>query len=147
MRFEVVSLLVNENYDALCENYKLYDFQARMLSFMYTSTDNERMKDSIVTDIISGKYTVPVRVRDMFKTFIDKAVKHSKDHGFGILTEKCRLKDDEARTFLDIYLKADKNVDELLSAELDVSNTNIRMNEMIDELLPNFLDNERGIVL
>ncbi|MBR4178169.1 MAG: hypothetical protein IKR57_02330 [Bacilli bacterium] len=147
MEYEIVNFLVNEDFDTLCSSYDLYSFQAQILSFMYLNTKNEKLKEEIVNDIIRGKYCTDQKVKEMFKSYIDKAVKYSKDNGLSILIDKCRLNEDDARAFINSYLKQDKNIDDMLSAELDVSNINIRMNEMIEEILPIFLDNERRIML
>ena len=147
MEYEIVQFLENDNYDALSSNYALYNFQAQMLCFMYNSTHSDILKNKIVKDIISGRHTTAEDVKNMFKTYIEKAVKYSNDNGLSILMEKCKLSEEDARGFIRNYLNAIKNLNEALSAELDVGNINIRMNEMIEELLPAFLESEKGIVL
>ena len=147
MEYEIINFLVNEDFEPLHDNYDLLNFQSQMLSFMYLNTKNENMKEKIVENIISGKYVEDTEVKSMFKTYIDKAIKFSKDNGLGLLINKCRLSEEEAREFISRYLREDKNINEMLSAELDVSNNNIRMSEMIDEILPAFLENEKGIML
>jgi hypothetical protein len=147
MEYEIVQFLENDNYDALSSNYALYSFQAQMLCFMYNSAHSDILKNKIVKDIISGRHTTAEDVKNMFKTYIEKAVKYSNDNGLSILMEKCKLSEEDARGFIRNYLNAIKNLNEALSAELDVGNINIRMNEMIEELLPAFLESEKGIVL
>ena len=147
MEYEIVQFLENDNYDALSSNYALYNFQAQMLCFMYNSAHSDILKNKIVKDIISGRHTTAEDVKNMFKTYIEKAVKYSNDNGLSILMEKCKLSEEDARGFIRNYLNAIKNLNEALSAELDVGNINIRMNEMIEELLPAFLESEKGIVL
>ena len=147
MNNDAAILLNSKDYDSLCTNYGIYKFQAQMLSFMFITSKVLSLKNNIINGITSGRYSRNDSVRDMFKLFIDKAVKHSKDNGFSILVNKCGLSEIDANTFIYEYLRNSKNTDEMLSAELDVSNNNIRMNEMIDEIFPAFLESEKSHTL
>ena len=53
----------------------------------------------------------------------------------------------DASNFINSYLKENNHLDEMLSAELDVSNTNIKMNEMIDGLFDAYIESEKEIGL
>ena len=143
MEYELVGLLMNKDYDTICSTYRLYNFQAQMLCYMYESTNIDSLKSRIIEHILDGSYSSEDKVRGMFKSFIDKAIRCSKDNGFNILVEKCKLSEIDATSFITNYTIANRNLDEMLSAELEVSNTNIKMNEMINEIMPAFLDSEK----
>jgi len=143
MGYEIIELLMNKDYDTLCSKFNLYNFQSKMLCFIYNTTNSLNARSSIVSSIERGDYTTESKLKDMFKSFIDKAIRYSKDNGFKILVEKCKLNEIDAASFINNYLRENKNIDDMLSAELDVSNNNIRMNEMIDSIMPAFLESEK----
>lgn len=142
MREEVIGMLINGDKDALCSSFELLPFQADILEFYYKNINSMHNRNLLVNQILTRYYSSDELKNSMAKSYIQKTILFSKDNGKSFLMSKCGLSDEESSTFIKEYLQYNKGVDEMLSAELDVSNTNILMNEMINKILPIFLESQ-----
>ena len=142
MTEELVELLINGDKDKLCEAYDVLPFQADMLELNYKNINSLQSRAELIKKIIGKYYSLESVKNSMAKTYLEKALLLAKDHGKLILESKCGLSEQESDDFIREYLQSDGYVNEMLSAEVDVSNTNILMNVMIQKIIPPFLESQ-----
>lgn len=149
MREEIIELLINGDTDTLCSSFGLLPFQVHMLEFYYKNIHSMASRSRLVEQIGERHYSDDSIKHSMAKSYIDKAIKFAKDHGKNLLVNKCGLTEEESISFINDYLRSDREINEMLSAELDVSNNNKLVNVMMDKVIPTFLQSqtpEKGAV-
>lgn len=143
MREEIIELLINSDTDTLCNTFGLLPFQVHMLEFYYKNINSMASRTKLVEQIEGKHYSNDSIKHSMAKSYIQKAIRFAKDHGKNILVNKCGLTEDDSISFINEYLRSDKAIDEMLSAELDVSNNDRLVGVMMDKVIPAFLESEK----
>ena len=95
--------------------------------------------------IKANYYSSEEKRNEMAKSYLEKAILFAKDHGKNILMERCGLSEEDSISFINEYLTSNKNLTEMLSAELDVTNINKNMNSMMEEIVPTFLKSQAQV--
>lgn len=147
MREDIINMLIYGNDSDLSTRYNFPIFVANMLSYSYKKLNSVYHRSMIVNRIESGYYSNEKEIENMARDYISNCILYSPDHGIGMLTSKCSLSEEEASEFIKEYIKYNENLKELLSAELDVSNTNIQMRDMVNKLISSFLNSEKNKTL
>ena len=143
----VIDMLIYKDVDGLCNNYGLLPFQVDILEKYYKFINSKILRDSMVKRINEGFYSTNEEINEMAKTYISKCILFSQDSGKSLLIDKCGLSEEDAQRFIDSYKKSDKDVKEMLSAELDVSNANIIMNDMLESVSVPFIESQKSKTL
>lgn len=142
MNDEIVDMLIFDNDSELSSRFNIPIVVARILSQIYKHLNSNHYRYVLISRIENGFYSKKENYDDLANNYLSKKILLSEDHGFKILTTKCGLSEEEAMEFIQRYCKYNDNLKDLLSAELDVSNTNIEMRDMINEILEPFLESE-----
>ena len=116
-----------------------------LLSFYYKNINSMHTRTKLANQIGENYYSTDEKKADMAKTYLEKAILFAKDHGKSILTSSCGLGEEESISFINEYLVTDKGINDMLSAELDVSNNNKLIQTMMDEIIPPFLKNQSQV--
>ena len=149
MREEIIELLINSDTETLCNTFGLLPFQVHMLEFYYKNIPSMASRSRLVEQISEKHYSDDSIKQSMARSYIDKAIKFAKDHGKNLLVNKCGLTEEESISFINDYLRSDREINEMLSAELDVSNNNKLLIAMVDKVIPTFIQSqtpEKGAV-
>lgn len=147
MREDIINMLIYDNDSDLSTRYNFPMFMAKMLSYSYKKLNSVYHRSMIVNRIESGYYSSEKEIENMAHDYISNCILYSPDHGRSMLMSKCSLSEEEANSYINEYLKYNSNLKDLLSAELDVSNTNIQMRDMINRLINPFLNSEKNKTL
>ena len=139
---DTIDMLVYAEDEELSSRFNFPTFIASMLSGAYRRLNSVHHRTMLVNRIEKGYYSSKEEIEEMARTYLSKSILFNPDHGFEVLTTKCGLSEEEANEFIAKYCKYNDNLNDLLSAELDVSNTNIEMKDMISELVGAFLESE-----
>ena len=141
-------MLLNHDYEGLNSEYNLYEFQSMMIASAFGKVYSvPSLKDKYLNRVLEGYYLVPGEIERMACEYVKNAIIHMKDNGFDLLMNRCNLSENDARVVIDSILKSDRDLKDMLSAELDVSNINIRDNEMLMQILPAFIDSYKNLGL
>ena len=143
MNMEIVSALINEDYDYLINNYNLLPFQAKELVFFYKRFNSMYHRDLLVKKIENGDFSREDEIYNMAKKYCSKVMSYGDKKSINFLQEKCGYTLEDANRFVSTYMSESKALDDMLSMEVDVSNVNIRMNDMIDCIVQLFLDSQK----
>ncbi len=143
MNDNVIDMLIYEDDEGLCSEYGLLPFQVDIFKKYYKRINSKFIRDDLCEKIRNGYYSSEEMIDSMAKTYISKAVMFSSDQGLDILINKCGLSEEDARKFTNALLHANKSINEMLSAELDVSNTNIRVDDMLETITKPFIDSQK----
>ena len=144
MKEEIINMLIYDNDSELSTRYNFPLFVAKMLSFSYKKLNSGYHRNMMVNKIESGYYSSQNEINNMAYHYISNAVLYSPDHGKEMLINMCNLSEEEADSFIAKLTHYNSNIRDLLSAELDVSNTNRKMKELVDSVINAFLENERN---
>lgn len=145
MREEIIGLLINGDRETLCSSFGLLPFQASMLEFYYKNINSMHTRTTLVNQIASNYYSSEEKKNEMAKSYLEKAILFAKDHGKNILMNRCGLTEEQSIEFINEYLKNNSNLTDMLSAELDVANTNKIMSGMMEEIIPTFLKSQNQV--
>lgn len=143
MRNDIIEMLIYDDSDGLSSKYNFPKFVAMMLCSAYKLLNNNYHRNIVINKIENGFYSEEKNIKEMANSYISNAVLYSPDHGKSMLINRCGLSESEADEFISRYTKYNQNLKDLLSAELDVSNTNKFMREMIDEVIDAFIESEK----
>ena len=146
MQNEVIDMLINDDIDGLSRGFNIPDFVSKLLCIFYKNLNSIYHRKQIIDRLNNGYYSKEDEIKNMAKLYISKLILHSKDHGKSFLMEKCNLNEKMAESYINSYITANEYVKDLLSAELDVSNLNIQMDSLIDDLSDAFLSNKERIL-
>ena len=140
MENDLELLFESGNVEAIMENYNLYDFQVKMILVLYLKIKKvKNLKKSLFERINDGYYNNMDQVTFMASSYLQNAIIHSQDNGFELLTTRCGLEEEDAKCVINCVLRSNKSLNEMLSDELDVSNINIRVNDMMSAIVPSFI--------
>ena len=141
MREEIMNLLIYDENE-LSKRFNMPLFEAQMLSYAYKNLNSQHYRTMMVDKIASGFYSTEKEIRDMAYQYISKSALNNPEKGKKLLIEKCGLDEEGAVKYIEEMKRLNSNLGDMLSAELDVSNTNIVMREMTDGLIDTLLNSE-----
>ena len=140
MENNLEALFQSGDIESICKQLNLYDFQVKMILALYNKIkDVDNLKNNLFERINSGYYHSDEQINFMASSYIENCILHTSDNGYELLTTKCGLEDLDAKSVIGCVLRSNKSLNEMLSDELDVSNINIRVNDMMSALVPIFI--------
>lgn len=147
MNGEIIDMLIYKDTDGLCNSFGLLPFQVDVLEKYYKHIGSKVIRDELVKKIGNGFYSTEEKKNEMAKFYLSKCITLSSDNGKSLIIEKCGFSDVDAQKVIDDYNRINNYIKDMLSTELDVSNLNMQMEDVLESISKPFLDSQRGKTL
>ena len=143
MKDDVRNALMVKDIDYLCEKYSLLPFQASVLSYGYNKSDRDNYKEYVINKIISGKCAEEKDQETMAKNYCSQLLLLANSNTFDFLCNICGFTLEHAKRFVETFIREKRAEKEMLDMEVDSSNINIRINQMLDDIVSIFIASQK----